>query len=729
MKRAVTIFFLFYSSICGAQLSKNEILQIDSLKNLIDKAKHDSTIIKAWQSWDNIIYVSDPKLDLELNEKIEKLAAVNLKKSLTLKEKKFFSKSLASAYNNIGLIYQDQSKYENALIYHKRSLKIREKTGDKKGKAASLGNIGYIYQEQGNYATAIEYNGRCLKIFESINDSIGIATVLNNFGLLYEDQDLHEKAIEYYTRSLKIQEKLGNRQGIGMLLINFGNSYNELAQEEKMKGDKSKSAKMFAKSRDFYARALIIQEESGDANGIANVLNNIGSIHYINEEYADALDYFNQSLMLMKKIDDRQGIAMILNNIGNIHYEQGHFAKSIEFNQEALKIAQAIKVDIETRDASNSLYKSYKATGNFRSALEMHELYISARDSLESEENQKEVIRHEFKYSYEKQTLADSIENAKELKIKDAQAEKQEVELENKRYQQYILFGGLGVLIVFLGFVYNRFRITKKQKSIIEGQKKIVEEVHKEITDSIDYAERLQQCLMAEKKFLNQYLNQYFIYFNPKEKVSGDFYWATTLINGHFLLACADSTGHGVPGAMMSLMNMNSLKETVKDGITSPDEILNHSRNIIIETLSHDGSAEGGKDGMDCALLCFDFKNEKLIFSLANNPLWLIRKNELIEYKADKMPVGKHDKQNIPFSKNEINLEKEDLIFIFTDGFADQFGGEKGKKFKYSNLQKLLLESASNNTQTIHEKLGTAFSKWKGNLEQVDDVCIIGIRI
>ncbi len=272
-------------------------------------------------------------------------------------------------------------------------------------------------------------------------------------------------------------------------------------------------------------------------------------------------------------------------------------------------------------------------------------------------------------------------------------------------------------------------REIKKQKQSVERQKELIEEKHKEITDSINYAERLQKALMANKILLDTHLNNYFIFFNSKEKVSGDFYWAAELDNGTFLLACADSTGHGVPGAIMSMMNMNSLKESVKDGYKRTDEILNNTRKIIIDTLANDGSTEGGRDGMDCSLLCFDFRKSKLQCSLANNPVWIIRGMELIEIKPDKMPVGKHDRQEVPFVLHEIDILPGDMVYTFTDGYADQFGGENGKKFKYSNLQKLLLEISGEELFEQSKILEGKFNNWKGSLEQIDDVCVIGVRI
>ena len=223
-------------------------------------------------------------------------------------------------------------------------------------------------------------------------------------------------------------------------------------------------------------------------------------------------------------------------------------------------------------------------------------------------------------------------------------------------------------------------------------------------------------------------LINYFIFFKPKDIVSGDFYWAENLQNGNFILATADSTGHGVPGAIMSLLNITSLEKAVEH-LNNPADILNHTRQTIINRLKRDGSSEGGKDGMDCSLIVFDFKNKQLQIAVANNPVWIVRDNSLIEIKADKMPVGKHDKDQEPFTLHTIDMEIGDIIYTLTDGFPDQFGGEKGKKFMSKNLKELLVKHSNLNMHEQKEILNKYFLNWIGNMEQVDDVTLIGIKI
>lgn len=302
------------------------------------------------------------------------------------------------------------------------------------------------------------------------------------------------------------------------------------------------------------------------------------------------------------------------------------------------------------------------------------------------------------------------------------------------------------VLLLFYGMKQREKNLLKKQEYLesvvkerteelviraneIGQQKLIIEEKQKEIVDSILYARRIQNALLASKSLLDKYLKNYFIYFNPKELVSGDFYWATELKN-KFYFIIADSTGHGVPGAFMSLLNINFLNEAINEkGIENTDDILNYVRSKLILSLAEDGSQEGGKDGMDCSLLCFDFEKMELQFSCANNPIIIISNGQLTEYKADRMAVGKSPKDEITFSSTKLNLQPGDVIYALTDGFADQFGGPSGKKLKHKNLREYLYKISNKALLEQHDLLGKEFKNWKGNLEQIDDVCIVGVKV
>lgn len=267
----------------------------------------------------------------------------------------------------------------------------------------------------------------------------------------------------------------------------------------------------------------------------------------------------------------------------------------------------------------------------------------------------------------------------------------------------------------------------EKQRLIADEQKHLVQEKHKEITDSIYYAERIQKSFLATKEILHENLGEHFVLFQPKDVVSGDFYWASKLSNGNFGLATADSTGHGVPGAIMSLLNITSLETAVKY-YQEPGDILNDTRKTIINRLKNDGSEHGGKDGMDCTFLSFNLNNNTITYAAANNPVWIVRNGELIELAPDKMPVGKHDFDQIPFTQHSFELKKGDCIYTLTDGLPDQFGGPKGKKFMYKRLKELLVSIAHEPMHKQGRILENAVADWRGDLEQVDDILIIGTR-
>jgi len=269
----------------------------------------------------------------------------------------------------------------------------------------------------------------------------------------------------------------------------------------------------------------------------------------------------------------------------------------------------------------------------------------------------------------------------------------------------------------------------REQKGVVEQQRDEVKKAHREITDSINYAARIQRSFLATKELLDENLNEYFVFFQPKDVVSGDFYWGGKLNNGNFVMVNADSTGHGVPGAIMSILNISSIEEAVKEGLTAPHEIFNRTRKFIIERLKKDGSIEGGKDGMDASIICFDFEKNKFTYTAAQNPIWVIRDGGLTEVKPEKMPIGKHDKDNLPFVGGEFEIQKGDQVYTLTDGFQDQFGGPKGKKFMVKKMREYVLSISHLSMEEQHKQIKEVFTNWKGDVEQVDDVCVIGVKI
>jgi len=321
------------------------------------------------------------------------------------------------------------------------------------------------------------------------------------------------------------------------------------------------------------------------------------------------------------------------------------------------------------------------------------------------------------------------------MQLQEAKLIKQ---LERINSQQTILWLALiaGVaIVVSLSLVYRNYKKTKRtnlllaeQNLEIQSQKFIIEEKHLEITDSINYAVRIQKSFLASRELLNSNLKDYFIFFQPRDIVSGDFYWGSKLSDGRFVFVTADSTGHGVPGAIMSLLNITSLEKALET-TSEPAGILNQARQTITSRLKLEGDESGGWDGMDCTLICYDFKQNMLTYAAANNPVWIVRQKQLLEFAADKMPVGRHEKDNVPFKQHSVKLESGDIIYTITDGMPDQFGGPNGKKFMYKRLKELLLSVSHMRMAEQHTAIKKALDDWMGDKRQVDDISLIGVKI
>jgi serine phosphatase RsbU (regulator of sigma subunit) len=722
MKR---ILFLFIILI----LSKNSNSQdrvLDSLKKVIQSTTSDTVRVNTQLAISRSLWIVR-NLDT---------AMIYGEAALQLAKKVDFKKGIAVANNNMGVIFMFKGDYSKAQEFFMVANKLFQEIGNRKKVADTYNNLGETSRYMGNYPKALEFHYSALKMREVLKDSNGIAMSLNNIGLIQEKQSNLTAALKSYFTCLKIYERISGKAEIAR-------TYNNIAEVYRLQ-------KRLQKALDYQTIALRFRKEVNDMVGIAMSSNNIGGIKYDMAKaagkrrdkiaegklYDEALQSFLESKEIMKNTGDNYFIATTDMNIGNIYVFQKKYIEAESIFLNALDLSKKMGNKDCIKLVYGSMSDMYRNLGKFEQAYKTFQLHVAYRDSLQNEETNKKTIETQLSYEFDKK---EAIAKA-EQKQKDLLNEK---EKQSQRWILYAVIIGLVLVLVFSVFMYSRFKITNRQKKIIElkeqetqkqneiitQQKHLVEEKHKEITDSINYAERIQRSFLATEELLNENLKDHFVFFQPKDIVSGDFYWATKLSNNNFALVTADSTGHGVPGAIMSLLNVTSLESAIKDGYTQPCDILNATRKTIIDRLKKDGSKEGGKDGMDASLISFDFLNNKFVYSAANNPVWVVRKNELIELKADKMPIGKHDKDSEPFTQKEFLLQKDDVVYTLTDGFSDQFGGPNGKKFMYKQLKELLIGIAPLPMKEQQNVLSTSLNTWKGNLEQVDDVCVIGVRV
>lgn len=653
-----------------------------------------------------------------------------IEKGLVVAEEIQDTSGIAEALNVLGILYRGTGKLEKSLETHERALELFKAIKYKEGISSVLNNIGGMHYYRGDYERSLECFHESLKIREEQNDERNIAGSLYNLGLIYKDQGDMENCYLYFKKSLSLAERLKDK-GLE------GSVYNAIGSMHHIQNDLDSALY-------YYLKSIEVLNETNDFESKATTINNIGSLYDEKNELEKSLEYYQMSLDLYESSNHPKGISRSLNSIGNYYYKIGEYKKAKELMHKSLDIAQDLGYPDYISTTSENLFKVYKKLKESSKALEMYELHIEMRDSLKNEETQEATIRQQTKYEYEKKKALDDADHEKKMALLE----------EEKRFQQFIIISvaiGLIMIIVFALYTYRRLKITRMLKEEVEEQKEEVETqrdqihtLHEEVTDSIRYASNIQKAILTSDSYWNNMLSDYFLMFEPKDIVSGDFYWAFETPDKKKIWVTADCTGHGVPGGFMSMLGNTFLNEIIiEEGVEQADKILNQLREKIIKALSRDSSMNN-KDGMDLTI-CILHENKRLEFAGANNPLWVVSKrNEIYskcktlatdsgdlflhEIKGSKMPIGRHV-TNAPFVSNEIQLQTGDCVYTFSDGYQDQFGGPKNKKYMVKRMKKHLL---SLNNLTMKEQKVQMFEslkKWQGTNEQVDDICVIGVRV
>src|ERR1700757_258126 len=639
-------------------------------------------------------------------------ALVYGKKAIALGNTLGYKRGLAKAYSTFGNVYHDMSNYSVALDYYVKALKLYQEVGYKNGIGASYTNIGLVYYYQANYPKALEYYLMDLKLRTEVGDKLAMATCYSNMGLVYVEESDYKEALDYFLKTLQINQAIDEKKGIADCYLNIGIVYHYESR--------------YNEALNYYLKSLKMNQDLLDKQGEGTCYTNIGNIYFDTHNYPKALEFYLKDLQLKKQIGDKQGAAICYSNIGGLYVDIKDFKNAIHYSDTCLQISIQVGYTEGERIAYENLAHAYGKSGRYKEAYDNEVKFKALTDSIFNADNSKQLGDMKTKFEVEKKEA--------ELKLKSEAAEL--INNQEKKQQQFIIYAVVFVLIivfVFSIFLFRRFKITQKQKHIIQSQKDevfrqkhLVEEHQKEIIDSITYAKRLQQAILPADSEIKKHLPNNFIYYQPKDIVAGDFYWMEHLDNITFI-AAADSTGHGVPGAMVSVVCSNALNRAVKEfGLRDTGKILDKTRELVLETFEKSG--EEIKDGMDISLLSINKTKQQINWSGANNQLCYISNNKLIEVKADKQPIGKTDNPT-PFTTHHIALNPNDIFYLMTDGFADQFGGDKGKKFKHKQLEDLLVANSQKPLEEQKQILTTSFNTWKTNLEQVDDVTIIGIKI
>ncbi|MDQ3191066.1 MAG: tetratricopeptide repeat protein [Bacteroidota bacterium] len=638
-----------------------------------------------------------------------------------------------------------------SLEYAKEALKLSEQIGDTLLHAISVTYMGHVYNGKGDYSLSLEYFLKGNKLFEILGDEKGITNSYNAIGNVYAGLGETHKALKYYYKSLNRATKNADSSAVAVALIGTSNQHNILQEYSTAINQLDRASKIFKINNKKFEQAV--------------VLTNLGDSYLSLKRYEDAISNFNQALAIFVLDSNYYATGLTYLRKGKAFHGNKKYQAALAEYEKAIELLQKINAYDNLKTAYEQVVELYTETNDFKKAYEYHLLYVAMKDSVMSNEKEKKILELDLRHEFEQEQKIMELERQTAEAFLMAKSNQQ-------KYYTYTFIAGFFIMIIIAGLIFKNNRskqksnkLLKEEKSKVENQKDLLEEKNKSITDSIHYAKRIQDAILKSQDHESHHLPEHFILFKPKDIVSGDFYWASEKKSSpgkaskleseldeettFLYLAAADCTGHGVPGALLTMLGTSFLNEiNSKKELYSPAVVLDKLKRRFIKELSQTTDYGGSssdfspeitvsdiqtpsislKDGMDIALIKLNLITKELEFAGANNPLYLIKQGNLTEIKGNKQSIGYSD-QSQAFTNHKISLNKGDFFYIFSDGFADQFGGIKGKKMKYAQLKELLLTNIEKSMAEQKQILNSAFEDWKGELEQVDDVCIIGVKI
>lgn len=723
MKKKLFLLILSISLFAVSNIAQNA--GNDSLLNLIRQDKQDTLKAKHLIAYArNMAYINPDTAIILCKEALQLVTPVT---SLEFSNVKAGTEVYAielirlKAIGSLGNCYFMKSDFFKALECYTQALKIAEKLNHKKSIAAYSGNLGNVYSLQGNYPKALDYLSKALKINEELNDQGGVATTLLNIGSIYLYLEDYEKSLQYDLKALKLSEKTDNNKVKETVLGNIGIIYRHQGKyEDAMK---------------YNTMAFDVAKADGNKSGMGSQLGSIGEIYTATKDYTNALKYHFKSLALAEEVGDKNEIALNLGFIGELYMLTGDFKKAEDYLKRSHELYKVIGVLDNLAEVQSSLSHLYDTTGRYKEALTHYKEAMRIKNQIYNEKNEKKMVQKEMTLEFEKREALTKSVHEKQLAIAEAE----------KKRQWIVFWCVIVVLAVSVGFaavVLRSLRITRRQKEIIEAQKnvvqkqkEIVEKQNEKILDSITYAQSIQQSILIEEDDIRRFLPDSFVFYKPKDIVSGDFYWFSKL-GDKIIVAAVDCTGHGVPGAFMSMIGNTLLHQVVNENrVTSVSEILRQLNIGIYNALRQGTNRALSKDGMDIALCCIDFKTKELHFSGAQQPLYIVKDNELIVVNGDRNSVGggyrlmNSDPMKTNYASHTFSLTDNMTIYLSTDGYLDQFGGEHRKKMGFQEFKNLLLNNRHLSMQEQKHALAAAHDSWKGNNAQIDDILVMGIKI
>jgi serine phosphatase RsbU (regulator of sigma subunit) len=621
---------------------------------------------------------------------------------------------------------------DKAADYCSKAVKLAETLNDPSLKVFTLISQCAVYNTRSNFDGSLELGLKALKIADQAKDNDLIARCYNNIGFTYMKLRDNKTALVCLYKARNLRQFLTDKKLEGNLYNNLGNCYHDINELD---------SAMF-----YHKKALDVRLLIRDMRGISYSYNNIGNV-YIEQKKADkALEYYIKSIGIKQEIGDMKGIAGGYINIAGVYLDLKDFPSAARFAEQGLKIAAQIHAKDFMLEGLQASAEAYTGLGDNKKANEFLHRYIGLKDSLYNDNIAMQIAEMQAKYENDKKE--------REIELQQAQIKNKEAEIMKKNATIWGTVGGGFLLLIAIGLMYSRYlikqranaklevandqlqhlnEIVNRRNQEIERQSEEIKGKNKDITDSIVYAKRIQSAIMPPASDLQRFVPNSFIYYKPRDIVSGDFYWFHHLQTSDdelFIIACADCTGHGVPGAFMSMICVQLLNMVVRDSqVTAPEHALQQLDNGVRRALRQSGSDHETADGMDVALCAISLKKNYIMYAGAFRPLYIIRNGQLLEHEANKFSIGGYGITDKKFTGHTIDLQKGDHIFLSTDGYADQFGGPEGKKFKVKNFKKLLLSIAGKDVAEQQRVIERTMDEWKKDQDQLDDILVIGMSI
>lgn len=598
----------------------------------------------------------------------------------------------------------EQVNIDSSMFYAAEANKLAKQTNSSYIQAAAVLELAAANYNIADYKKAAVFYKEGIFLAEKSNNKKLQAQAYNGFANMFANQRQFKQAEEYFNKALVISRELNDSRKVSVILMNLAN----------IEYDKAYHSNNFTKANAAYSEAYKWSIMAKDTGQQITCLGNWGLSYSDEGKFDLCLEKLNKAISLATDAAHDADLVFLLYYKARAYSLMGQHQKAVEEYDKSLELAVRFKdADFESENYLGKADANYEL-GNYKIAFENFRTYKSLEDSITNKEISNELNSIKTKYETEKK--------------------QQEIELlKSKASQDKIVKGALtvgAVLLLVLAFLmFNRYRLKAKTNKLLEEQNEIILEKNKDISDSINYAKKIQEAILPHHSEIEKVFPDSFILSMPKDVVSGDFYWFAQ--HEHLkLFVVADCTGHGVPGAFMSMIGNTLLNNIVIERkIVRPDLILNELRKEIIKALKQ-GEDSQNKDGMDLSIICLNSKSNVLETAGANNPVWVLKKDgALLEIKGDKQPIGYSVNTTHDFSLNSMEIETGDIIYQFSDGYADQFGGEKGKKFKYNQLKELILTNKDESLKQQASILKLEFEKWKGNLMQIDDVLVTGIKV